>query len=71
VVYFDDILIYSIDIDLHVEHLSVVMNVLRKEKIFANIEKCTFCTDHVIFLGFVVSAKGVSVDGEKIKVIQE
>jgi len=71
VVYFDDILIYNIDIDLHVEHLSVVMNVLRKGKLFANIEKSAFCTDRVIFLGFVVSAKGVQVDGEKIKAIQE
>jgi len=40
--YFDDILIYSINIDLHVEHLSVVMSVLRKEKLFANLKKCTF-----------------------------
>ena len=43
----------------------------RKEQLFANLEKCTFCTDHVVFLGFVVSAKGVQVNGEKIKVIQE
>uniref|UniRef100_A0A151UF56 Transposon Ty3-I Gag-Pol polyprotein n=1 Tax=Cajanus cajan TaxID=3821 RepID=A0A151UF56_CAJCA len=71
VVYFDDILIYSTNFDLHVEHLSAVMNVLRKEKLFANIEKCTFCTDHVVFLGFVVSSKGVQVDEEKIRAIQE
>jgi len=45
--------------------------VLRKEKLFANIEKSTFCTNHVVFLWFVVSAKGVQVDGEKIRVIQE
>ena len=32
VVYFDDILIYNIDFDLHIKHLSVVMNVLREEK---------------------------------------
>lgn len=42
VVYFDDILIYRIDFDLHIGHLSVVMNVLREEKLFANLEKCTF-----------------------------
>jgi len=50
VVYFDDILLYSTNVDLHVEHLSGVMNVLRKEKLFANIEKSTFCTNHVVFL---------------------
>ena len=52
VVFFYDILIYSINIDLHVEHLSVIMNVLRKEQLFANIENYTFCTDHVVFWDF-------------------
>ena len=48
-VYFDDILIYNIDIDLHVEHLSVLMNVLRKEKLFANIEKVPFALNVIYF----------------------
>ena len=30
-----------------------------------------FCKDHVVFLGFVVSSKGVQVDEEKVKAIQE
>lgn len=30
-----------------------------------------FCKDHVVFLGFVVSSKGVQVDKEKVKAIQE
>ena len=38
---------------------------------FANKEKCTFCVDSVIFLGFVVNKKGVHVDPTKIKAIQE
>ena len=45
--------------------------VLRREKLYANIDKCHFCTDHVVFLGFVVSAGGVQVDKEKVKAIQE
>jgi hypothetical protein len=37
--------------------------------LFANLAKCTFCTDKVVFLGFVVSAQGVEVDEEKIKAV--
>ena len=71
VVYFDDILIYNKSLDKHVEHIKCVLAVLRKECLYANLEKCTFCTDKVVFLGFVVSAHGVEVDEEKIKAIHE
>lgn len=71
VVYFDDILIYSMTFDDHMIHLNKVFEVLRKEQLYANLSKCSFCTDKVVFLGFVVSAKGISVDSAKVKAIQE
>jgi hypothetical protein len=71
VVYFDDILIYSKSLDDHIEHLNLVLDVLRKEKLFANLKKCTFCTDKLVFLGFVVSAQGIQVDEGKVKAIQD
>ena len=55
----DDILIYSKNLDDHVVHLNSVLDVLRKEKLFANLKKCTFCTDKLVFLGFVMSAQGM------------
>jgi hypothetical protein len=45
VVYFDDILIYSKTLQEHVEHIQQVLDVLQKEKMFATLEKCTFCTN--------------------------
>ena len=71
VVYFDEILIYIKSLDKHVEHIKCVLPVLRKECLYANLEKCTFCTDKVVFFGFVVSAPGVEVDEEKIKAVRE
>ena len=71
VVYFDDILVYSKSLEEHVEHLKMVFEVLRKEKLYANIKKCTFRTDNLVFLGFVVSTDGVKVDEKKVKAIRE
>jgi len=45
--------------------------VLRRNSLFANIDKCTFCVDSVVFLGFIVNQIGLRVDLEKIKAIQE
>jgi hypothetical protein len=36
-----------------------------------NLEKCTFCIDKVVFLGFVVSGQDVEVDEENIKAIRD
>ena len=43
---------------------------LRTEKLYANLEKCTFCTDKVVFLGFVVLGQGVEVDESKVEAIK-
>jgi hypothetical protein len=70
VVYFDDILIYNKSLDEHIEHLRVVFGALGEARLFANLEKCTFCTDRVIFLGYVVTPQGIEVDEAKIEAIK-
>jgi hypothetical protein len=71
VVYFDDIMIYSKSFDEHLDHIHQVLAVLREEKLYGNIAKCTFCTDCVVFLGFVVSTYSIQVDEEKVKAIKD
>jgi hypothetical protein len=69
VVYFDDILIYK-SLDEHIEHLCAVFCAIREAHLFANLEKCTFCTDRVAFLGYVVTSQGIEVDEAKIDTIK-
>jgi hypothetical protein len=69
VVYFDDILIYSKSIDERIYHLRAVFNALRDAHLFGNREKCTFCTDRVSFLGYVVTLQGIEVDHAKVEAI--
>jgi hypothetical protein len=67
VVYFDDILIYSKSKAQHLDHLTQVCIALRKESLYGNLKKCSFFTDRVIFLGFIVSSEGVSPDPQKVQ----
>jgi hypothetical protein len=69
VVYFDDILIYNTSIDEYIDHLRVVFNALRDAHLFGNLEKCTFYTDRVSFLGYVVTPQGIEVDHAKVEAI--
>ena len=70
VVYFDDILVFSKTMKEHLDHVRAVLQTLRKESLYANMKKCTFGVDKVVFLGFVVSSKGVRDDETKIEAIK-
>lgn len=70
-VYFDDILVYSPSEEDQVVHLRLVFDVLEKERLFDNMEKCSFFTPIVVFLGFVVSNEGIRADEKKVKAIRE
>jgi len=52
------------------EHLRAVFAVLHDARLFGNLAKCTFCTDRVSFLGYVVTPQGIEVDEAKIEAIK-
>ena len=69
VVYFDDILIYSKSREQHLYHLTQVCTTLRNESLYGNLKKCSFFTDKLVFLGFIVSFEGVFIDPQKVQAI--
>ena len=71
VAYLDDILIYSEDYQTHVEHVRKVLEKLQGAGLYLKPEKCEFHTKSTTFLGFVVSADGISMDSKKVSTIQE
>ena len=70
VVYFDDILVYNQSEREHVDHLKQVFKVLRRQKLYAKIEKCEFFTPQLTFLGHMVSAQCIQANQSKIEAIQ-
>ncbi|KAL4017938.1 hypothetical protein IC575_021515 [Cucumis melo] len=69
IVFIDDILVKSKKEARHEEHLRLVLETLRTNKLYAKFSKCEFWLKHVSFLGHVVSKDGVSVDPAKIEVV--
>lgn len=68
-VFFDDILIYSVSWGDHLKHLELVLQTLQTHHLFAKFSKCTFGLQQVEYLRHVVSAKGVAMDDSKVHAI--
>jgi hypothetical protein len=68
-VFFDNILIYSSTWVEHMQHIKVVSDVMRQHRLFIKQSKCTFGTSSVSYLGHIISEQGVTMDPEKIEVV--
>ncbi|XP_074305665.1 uncharacterized protein LOC141640886 [Silene latifolia] len=61
---------FTISPSEHVLHLEVIFKILREQKLYGKLEKCTFMVNEVAFLGYIISGRGISVDQEKIQAMQ-
>ncbi|GJV34688.1 reverse transcriptase domain-containing protein [Tanacetum coccineum] len=70
IVFIDDILIYSKTKEEHEDHLRLVLELLRGEKLFAKFSKCEFWLQEVHFLGHVINQEGIHVDPRKVEAVK-
>ncbi|GKC41899.1 putative reverse transcriptase domain-containing protein [Tanacetum coccineum] len=70
IVFIDDILIYSRDEKEHEEHLKTILELLKKEELYAKFSKCEFWIYTVKFLGHVIDSSGIHVDPAKIEAVK-
>ncbi|GJY93690.1 putative reverse transcriptase domain-containing protein [Tanacetum coccineum] len=55
----------------HVEHLRLVLGLLKKEKLYAKFSKCEFWLREAQFLGHVINGNGIHVDPSKIEAVKK
>nr|GEZ84123.1 reverse transcriptase domain-containing protein [Tanacetum cinerariifolium] len=60
IIFIDDILIYSKDEKEHEEHLKAILELLKKEELYAKFSKCEFWIPKVQFLGHVIDSQGLA-----------
>ncbi|GJT74092.1 reverse transcriptase domain-containing protein [Tanacetum coccineum] len=70
IVFIDDILIYSRNEEEHANHLRIILELLRKEKLYAKFSKCDFWIRMVQFLGHLIDSQGLHVDPAKIEAVK-
>lgn len=54
-VFFDDILIYSLNWTMHLEHVKKAFEILRQHKFFVKLKKCAFGQHELEYLGHIVT----------------
>lgn len=71
VVFLDDVLVYNRNMQEHVQHLIVVLQLSKENQLYAKRSKCVFGVNQVEYLGHVINANGVSTSPEKITAVED
>ncbi|GJS61696.1 putative reverse transcriptase domain-containing protein [Tanacetum coccineum] len=71
IVFIDDILIYSKNKQEHAEHLKLILELLKKEQLYAKFSKCEFWIPKVQFISHVIDSQGIHVDPAKIESVKD
>ena len=70
IIFLDDILVFSFDLQEHEQHLRLTLELLREHQLFAKASKCSFAQESIEYLGHVISQSGVATDTSKTSAMQ-
>lgn len=71
IVYLDDIIIFGKTKQETIEATKQVLDRLRRNHLYCKAKKCKFLVQEIDFLGFHISAEGVTMDKHKVEAIQD
>ena len=65
-VYMDDLMVSSYTLEEHVEHVKLVLDILKREKLYLSRSKLHFVSPKLKILGRIIDDQGISMDPEKV-----
>lgn len=70
-IYMDDLIIFSKDLNSHLDNLRLIFETCRTKNLKLNASKCTFLQNSVTYCGHTVSKQGISIDSSKTEAIRK
>ena len=71
IIYMDNLMVHSVDLEEHIAHVQLVLQCLREHKLSVKLEKCIFCTPQAEYLRLIVGKGQISMDPVKLRAINE
>ena len=68
-IYLDDIFIYSDTLEEHVKHVKLIIDILKKEKLYLSKKKLQFVAPELQILGRVIDDDGIRMDSDKVDTV--
>lgn len=69
--YLDDILIYSNTIEDHIKHIGIILDKLKKGKLYLSWDKMKFFLRELVLLGHMITDQGIQMDPHKVDAIEK
>ena len=70
-VYLDDVMIHSKTFEEHLVHLESVLSCLQEASLACKLKKCSIAQNSTVYLGHVVSGRGIEPEPAKLQAVKE